>query len=423
MKRGAWKWCVGVGLLLGASCTAPPTPASDRPGDWALVGGRIWVSPHEAPIESGVVWVRGDRIVAVGSMSDVRLPDDVRRRDVTGHTVTAGFWNSHVHFFERKWDRVEDLPAAELSRQLAFTFSRYGFTTVFDLSSPWENTRQLFRRIASGEVDGPHVRSVGEGMVPAGGRPSPVVLRMMGSVKVALPELTGRDQAAQVARRLLEKGVDGLKLFLSARGGRRLLPEVVAAVTGVAHAAGKPVFAHPNSADDVALAVRGGVDVIAHTTPASGPWSPQLVREMKRAGVAVTPTLTLWHHFARHDRISVQDSAVRAAVAQLRAWRTVGGDVLFGTDLGAVDADPSLEYALMKRAGMSFPEILASLTTTPAARFRAESQGRIAPGHRADLVVLAGDPAGDLGALTRVRTTFRAGRAIHDVDAPSGVPR
>ena len=87
--------------------------------------------------------------------------------------------------------------------------------------------------------------------------------------------------------------------------------------------------------------------------------------------------------------------------------------MLFGTDLGAVDADPGPEYALMARAGMRFPQILASLTTAPAERFGESSRrGRIASGFEADLVVLGEDPSRDIRALAAVRSSLRAGKVI-----------
>ena len=89
----------------------------------------------------------------------------------------------------------------------------------------------------------------------------------------------------------------------------------------------------------------------------------------------------------RHDRISTQEQITIAGIGQLRAWVASGGTVLFGNDLGAVDYDPSEEYALMAESGMSFRQILASLTTAPAERFgEAQRLGRIAGGLQADLV-------------------------------------
>jgi imidazolonepropionase-like amidohydrolase len=88
--------------------------------------------------------------------------------------------------------------------------------------------------------------------------------------------------------------------------------------------------------------------------------------------------------------------------------------VLFGTDIGAVEYDPGEEYSLMAAAGMTFPQILASMTTAPAERFGdAQRLGRIAAGMAADLVAMRGDPGQDLRALTAVQFTLRGGKMIY----------
>ncbi len=73
-----------------------------------------------------------------------------------------------------------------------------------------------------------------------------------------------------------------------------------------------------------------------------------------------------------------------------------------------------MEYQLLESAGLGWREILAALTTNPAARFGESSRrGRIAPGLDADLVVLAADPATDPRAFTNVRYTLRGGKVIY----------
>jgi imidazolonepropionase-like amidohydrolase len=55
---------------------------------------------------------------------------------------------------------------------------------------------------------------------------------------------------------------------------------------------------------------------------------------------------------------------------QVNAYSDGGVQILFGTDVGYIDQfDTSQEFALMARAGMSFRQILASLTTAPVERF------------------------------------------------------
>jgi len=390
------------------------TPPSSPIDYTALVGATIYVSPTETPIRDAVVLIQGEKIVSVGSRAQMQFPETAHVLDCFGLTITAGLWNSHVHFFERKWADVATIPAPELGRQLQDMLTRYGFTSVFDTGSVWENTRRLRDRIDSGEVPGPTIRTTGEGLVPPGALPSDQVLGMMGVMKLPAPEIADAAQAAAGAKKLLDAGVDGIKIFASAPRSAPLSESVFQAAANEAHRAGKPAFVHPNNATDVLSAVRGGVDIVAHTTPHSGPWDETLLAAMKEHRVALTPTLTLWKYYARHDRLSAQEKVTDTEIGQLRAWLAAEGTVLFGSDLGAVEYDPAEEYALMSEAGMTFPQILASLTTNPAERFGdANKRGRIAAGLQADLAVFHQDPAINLRALAQVKFTLRAGKMIY----------
>jgi imidazolonepropionase-like amidohydrolase len=87
---------------------------------------------------------------------------------------------------------------------------------------------------------------------------------------------------------------------------------------------------------------------------------------------------------------------------------------VFGNDLGAVAYDPTKEYALKAEAGMSFPQILAALTTAPAERFGVSMQlGRIATGFAADLTILRSDPSKDIRSFAAVEYALRDGKIIY----------
>jgi imidazolonepropionase-like amidohydrolase len=111
----------------------------------------------------------------------------------------------------------------------------------------------------------------------------------------------------------------------------------------------------------------------------------------------------------------IVDSLVAATFEELRAFRGVQGQVLFGTDVGYMhDDDPQAEYELMARSGMTAAQILASLTTAPAARLNEQKhRGQIAPGFIADLVVLGGDPFEDVKQFANVKCVFRGGGLIY----------
>ena len=385
----------------------------------ALCNATVIADPEARPVPERTVLVAGDTIAAVVPAESAEIPAAAEILDCSGCTVVSGFWNCHVHFFERKWENAENTSAEELQEQLE-DFTRYGYTTVCDLSSSWPNTLALRARIERG-IAGPRIFSTGEGLIPRGGLPPAIVLRILGLMDTPMPEVAHADEARNAVRTALANGVDGIKVFVSSQTGGTLAPDLLRAAVETAHADQKPVFAHVNGAVDVEAAVRAGADVIAHTTPATGTWSDGLIGEMLEAGAALTPTIALWEHLMRHDRISIGRSAVDIAVEQLHRWSSAGGTVLFGTDYGAVPADPSREYATMRDAGMTFGRILDALTAAPSRRFGAFRQaegnggryGRVAEGFAADLVALKGDPCANLSALTQVRYTVRRGEIVY----------
>jgi imidazolonepropionase-like amidohydrolase len=299
--------------------------------------------------------------------------------------------------------------------------TQYGFTSVFDIWSMWENTRRLRDRIDAGEVAGPKIRTTGEATFPMSlaGAPPPRqaawgALGFMPLEKFQSASGADLSQAVEAAKKLLDAGADGLKLYAFSVGSA--LPDaVMQALVKEAHSRQKPVFAHPTTEAGLMAALRAGADVIAHPTPGSGQWSDSVLSSMKQAGVALIPTLSLYRYETRHDRVSVGDRLQETAGGQLRAWVGAGGVVLFGTDVGYMsEYDPTEEYALMANAGMTVAQILASLTTAPADRFDPTRQlGRVAPGFVADLTVLRRDPAVDVRALGAVAYTIRDGKIIY----------
>jgi imidazolonepropionase-like amidohydrolase len=330
--------------------------------------------------------------------------------------ITAGFWNSHVHFFERKWANAAAIPAPELTRQLQEMFSRYGFTSVFDLGSPWENTRHIRERIQSGEVLGPRIRSTGEVLIAPGAMPADNMLGILGDMPLRNIEVRSAPEAEEASKKMLKLGVDGIKIHLQPPPPPKppFPRDAIQAAVRPAHEMKKPTFVHPVNGADVIAAIQAGVDVVAHTTPGSGPWDDSITTGIKDRRVALTPTLSMWKSTMRHDRISTQDTFTAIAVGQLRTWVASGGTVLFGTDIGAIDYDPTEEYALMSRAGLSFRQILAALTTAPATQFGdAGRLGSIAAGLEADLVVLKGDPSRDVRGFADVAYTVQGGKIIY----------
>ena len=246
-------------------------------------------------------------------------------------------------------------------------------------------------------------------MYPKGGHP--VYL----PAEIELPEVATPDEAAQLARGYMAMGHDGIKLFVGASMGDKPVVNmdatVAKAAVEVAHAQGKPVFAHPQNRVGVDVVIAAGVDVLAHTVPREAGYTQEELAAFKSQGIALIPTLSL---FAKAPLgASLAARLANSGVNQLKAFSDNGGPVLFGTDVGFTEIyDTTLEYELMHRA-LSERQVLASLTTNPSAYFKAAKKGKVEKGFDADFVVLEGDPLADVKNLAKVAYTIRAGRIIY----------
>jgi imidazolonepropionase-like amidohydrolase len=384
----------------------------------ALVGGQIYPAPFEKPISDGVILIENGKIAIVGKKGDVQLPPDGETIDCTGRTIVAGFWNSHVHFTEPKWQEAASLPAALLTEQLQEMLTRYGFTSVVDTGSLLPNTLAIRKRIESGEVTGPRILTAGSPLFPKDGIPYYVIDTTPPDVVKMLDQPATPEEALRAVDEHVAQGADIIKLFVVSwvrrNGKKSTLPmnsSIVQAAVSEAHRKGKLVFAHPSTIEGVELVLRGHVDVLAHTTEDPDKWNAAIVQRLKAANVALIPTLTLF------SGQNGPDAAHLGILQEVKSYSDAGGQILFGTDVGYLTEYGQLtrEYELLGRAGLTFPQILAALTTAPAARlgFVAGRTGRIAVGQDADLGVLDGDPARDVSAFSRVHLTLRSGRIIY----------
>jgi len=404
-----WSLCV---LLLGRPSFAEP-PATAL----ALVGARIYPAPDSAPILDGAILIEKGKIVAVGPRDKVAVPPGTRTLDCTGSVVTAGFQNSHVHFVGERWSDAAHQPARKLTEQLQSMLTRYGVTTAVEAAALLlDNTKALRGRVQAGEVAGPRILTAGAGIYPPDGLPYYVKRAVPSDMWKLLPQPRTPEEAAQIVQRQLHDGADLTKLFTgSIVAPDRVLPmpeAVAAAATAATHARGALVFAHPTNLAGLEVALAAKVDVLAHAIEHTSGLTPEHLRRMNAQNMALIPTLALFSH----------DAGLWSILDEVRDYARSGGQILFGTDVGFLaDEDPTTEFVLMGTAGLSWREILASLTTAPALRFGEQKRrGRVAPGLDADLVVLARDPVEDVRAFAAVRLTIRAGRVIYQAPPSSG---
>ena len=384
----------------------------------ALVGGTIYTSPKAAPVQNGVLLIREGKIAYVGKRAGAKVPKSAQVIDCTGKVITAGFWNSHVHFTEPVWNNAGSAPAGPLEQHMQKMLTGWGFTTVFDIGSNPGDTIPLRRRIQAGELAGPRIYTTAGTIFPENGIPVYVpeeIARQLTPFEAATPA-----DAARMAKQSLALGGDGIKVFTGAiMGHGKVTPmpaDVARAAVEVAHAAGKPVFAHPSNHVGTDNALAAGVDILAHTIPIEDGYTAEELARMKAQHVALTPTLTLWEVELEKDNASPEDEQrfVQKGVNELKSYFDEGGTILFGTDVGYTQHyDTTEEYVLMSKSGMGWRDILASLTTNPATYFKAAHTGELAVGDEGDVVVLNGDPGSDVRNFARLDYTIRTGNIIY----------
>ncbi len=392
-------------LVLFTSCTQTP-PGVLEPSTLTITGLRLYTQPGATALDNATLVINNGRIAAIhstppGVISGTHI-------DASGLTATAGLWNNHVHFTDPK---LANSPQQIIDSMLL----RYGFTQVVDTGSAPEQSLSLRQSIRAAELRGPKILLANGSFVYTDGTPSYLP-------GIQLPEVTALAQAKPMVDAFLDMGVDGIKIFAGSFQTPEhtiyLPPDIVRAITDAAHARDAFVFAHPTTLLGLNNAVRGGVDVIAHTTTSEARVPAELIALMLQQRTALVPTLKLWRYEMSRLNLGdwLADRRETAALAQLRQFHNAGVEILFGTDVGYMaDYDTTAEYNLMLRAGMDWPAILASLTTAPAMRFgKGDSpyRGTISIGEPADITVFTGDPAQDISNLARVAYTIVDGRVV-----------
>ena len=374
---------------------------------------KVYASPDAAPIDNATILIRDGRIAAIGDPT-LSIPANATPVPCNRCIVTAGFWNTHVHFTQRKWANAEWTDAARLNNQLADMLTSRGFTTVVDTGSNLRDTIPIRRRIETGKLLGPFIYTAGSAQYPPNGLPFYLRESLPKWLLYLMPQPKSPEAAAKVELRNIAEGADILKLFTGSLVERdRVLPMPepnAAAAVNVAHMHGQLAFTHPSDKSGVVVAMNSGVDVLAHAPSETTGVDTALLQSVIDRHMAMIPTLKMFG-----TTVTKSASFLDPIYAEVREFHRLGGQLLFGTDVGYMaDYTTDDEFTALAASGLDYKDMLRMLTTAPAERFNVtSSKGTIEPGKLADLVLLDADPATDVTAFSRVQTTIRTGQVIY----------
>jgi imidazolonepropionase-like amidohydrolase len=122
--------------------------------------------------------------------------------------------------------------------------------------------------------------------------------------------------------------------------------------------------------------------------------------------------------------VELMSNTAQARLDNVRRLREAGVTILAGSDTQSgvfPGAGLHRELANLVRAGMTPVEAIRAATLDPAiwlANGHAPDAGLIAPGRRADLLLVEGDPSLDVAVLSRLRAVYLAGVEIERTPIP-----
>ncbi len=373
--------------------------------------------------------VDGGRIIGVepGAAS---APDGCEVLEAPGGTVLPGLIDAHVHLCadgtDGSLDRIEELGEDAMAAVIRQSLRRHlaaGVTTVRDLGD---------RRFAV--LDWRSSIQGGDGVYPAVVTAGPPITSVGGHCANMGGEATGEDQLRRAVLERAERGVDVVKIMVSGgfatAGSQVLLCQFVLrelqVVVEQAHTAGLPVTAHAHGLPAVHMAMAAGVDGIEHCSFLTDKGMSQSAEDLARlaeAGIAVCPTLGLAGALAPTPNAAALLDKLGMTIGQVMEMRkrrvgqmhAAGVRIVSGSDGGVAAAKPHgllpASVAFLAEGGVSTVAALASATSLAAAACgRGDRKGRLRVSYDADLLVVDGDPAADIGALSRPVAVFAGGR-------------
>src|SRR5438046_5959107 len=433
------RWLRLVLAILAFAIGAIPVRAADNV--IALKAARLFVGKSKSLVPNGVVIVRDDKVVDVGS--NLAVPADAQVIDLGDATLAPGFMDAHTHLtldysgdynVRRLGER--DLNVSEqaiIATAHAPATVEAGFTTVRDLGSRFVGSREfvdvaLRNSINKGGVVGPRMLVATKGIGATGGHFDPTS-GFRDFLFGREPDYTdgiidSPDEARKAVRFEVKNGADVIKA--AASGGvlpladevdtPQLTPAEMAAVVDESHRLCKKVAVHCHGDQAAREAIEAGVDSIEHGSF----MKPETLTRMKNKGVFLTPTLmaTEWIMSKLENYPpALQAKAKAAAAARSDMFRNAVKLVVrisFGTDAAVFPhGQNAKEFKLMVDLGMAPIDALKSATVSDAELLGiAQEVGTLEKGKLADVIAMPSDPTSDITATERVSFVMKEGKIV-----------
>jgi imidazolonepropionase-like amidohydrolase len=363
-----------------------------------------------------------DVAIADGTVVEVGDVDAGDAHNATGNYVAPGLVDAHVHLalggaadpavYRDERVATKAMRAAENLRDLLSA----GVVATRDLGAAGGVALSAREMVASGDVPGPTVRAAGRNVTMTGGH-----AHWFGR------EADGPAEVRKAAREQVKAGADVVKCMATGgvltEGAKVGAPELgegeLEALVDAAAAKGVPTAAHAHGVEGIENAVRAGITSVEHGTFMDA----EAAGMMADRGTYWVPTASALHGIVDAGPDAgmpefVLRKAERAADAFDEAFdHALAADVpvAMGTDAGTPfnhHADAAGELVHMVDHGMDPAGALEAATVNAADLLGLDDHGKVAPGYRADLVVLSANPLEDPAAWQDPEAVVRRGTVV-----------
>ena len=362
-------------------------------------------------LSPGIVVVRDQFIEWVGTG---RPPLPAPFADLGDATLLPGLIDAHSHLSidPALGDQIGQLRRSAHAQLLSARRHvpldlASGVTTMRVLGEEGGVDFQIRDEIASGLLAGPDLICAG------------VQIAREGYHGHALTGVRGEQDIRALARRNVRAGAKVLKIFatggISSSGTASEPPFTVreiACAAAVAHENGIKLAAHAHGGPGAMLAIDGDVDTIEHAAAIDD----RCLEAIVRRSVTVVGTFSILYHPEGIERgdsgnPEVLEKLRGARGSMERSWRSIlsaGARVAVGTD--SMHGRLAFDIAKLVEWGASARDALSAATVGGAEACGLPDRGRLAPGLRADLMAVRGDPFIDIATLAEPVLVVANGR-------------
>jgi imidazolonepropionase-like amidohydrolase len=379
----------------------------------ALVPDRIFTALSDT-VEQGVVIVEDGRIAGV----ERHPPPGEPVLRLPGTTLLPGLIDAHTHVsilpsrgnqIDQLKRPVEEQLAAARSNVLADLMS--GATTLRVMGQELDVDFRLRDEIEQGATLGPDLACAGVQLAKPGGHGH------------AITAVTGEPDIVSVVEANVAKGARLIKIFVTggvssvatSAGDCPFAEREIRCAADAAHRHGVKLAAHAHGGEGARRAIVNGVDTIEHGVLLDD----RLVDEAARRGVAIVGTFSIQDHPAGieagdADRPEIVGKLREVRECVARTWRYIlesGIRIALGTD--SMHGRLAFDIARLVEFGATPARALRAATSDAAAVCGFNDRGAIAPGLRADLVAVAGNPLQDIRMMACPVFVMKGGVVVH----------